>query len=195
MATPNSPEPAKSQRRLRTSHLSSGRPRASSLPSPIIKAASARLMAPRPTAVSAGPMLRLNSPRATAPHSPRQLRRHPPRQIRPPRRNLPRAAIQQPAQQHRLARRVVRRPAQHIKHDIPKLTRSHDQPHPLRQKLHNMSSATTTRAVPARATSSRRSATWRSTRAGRSPGTRSRRSPSCFAATAPTTASTRRSES
>ena len=50
-------------------------------------------------------------------------------------------------------------------------------------------------AAPARATSSRRSAISRSTRARPSPGTRSRRSRYCCAATAPTTASTKRSAS
>jgi hypothetical protein len=45
-----------------------------------------------------------------------------------------------------------------------------------------MSSATTTRAGPGKAISSRRSATSRSTTAAPSPGTRSKRSPPCSAA-------------
>ena len=71
---------------------------------------------------------------------------------------------------------------------IAQLARRRDQPHPLRQRIHNMSSATPTRRAPARPTSSIALGHPRSTAARPSPGTRSRRSPRCCAATAPMTA-------
>ena len=77
----------------------------------------------------------------------RRLRPDAPRQIRPPRWDLARTPIHKPADHGRLATPLIRAPAKHPKLDIAQLPRRRDQPHPLRQRIHNMSSATTTRPI------------------------------------------------
>ena len=69
---------------------------------------------------------------------------------------VPDAAVDQPAPQHQLA--ALGPPAQHLQLDAAQLARRRDQPHPLRQRINNMSSSTPTRPAPARRTWRSRSA-------------------------------------
>ncbi len=79
----------------------------------------------------------------------RRLSRHR-RQVAPASRDRAHAAVDQPAAQHRLA--MLRPPSEHLKLHIAKLARRGHEPHPLRQRTHNMSSAMPTRPAPARRT-------------------------------------------
>ena len=80
----------------------------------------------------------------------RRLRVDAPRKISPARRDRPRAAIHQPADDRRLT--GLRAPPEHVQLNTAKLTGRVNEPHPLRQRIHNMSSATPTRPAPARRT-------------------------------------------
>lgn len=70
------------------------------------------------------------------------------REITPARRDRAHAAIDQPAAKRDLP--MFGTPAQHLQLDIAELPRSRDEPHPLRQRINNMSSATPARPALAR---------------------------------------------
>ena len=78
-------------------------------------------------------------------HPERPLNRVPARQIGPPRRDRPRTTVDQPADKRGLA--MLCAPPKHLQLEITQIARRGHQPHPLRQKLHNMSSATGTRSA------------------------------------------------
>ena len=81
----------------------------------------------------------------------RGLRINAPPKVGPARRDRPRAAIHQPTNDRRLT--GLGAPPQHLQLNTAKLTGRVNEPHPLRQRVHNMSSATPTRRAPARPTS------------------------------------------
>ncbi len=80
----------------------------------------------------------------------RTLRLDPPRQVGPARRNRPRAAIHEPTAQRDLA--VLGAPPERLELDVAQLARRRDEPHPLGQRIDNVSSAMPTRPGPARPT-------------------------------------------
>jgi hypothetical protein len=67
------------------------------------------------------------------------------REIRPGRRHCPRRPIHQPADHPRHPVTIL--PSQHLQHTPTQLARRGDKPNPLRERVHNMSSAIPTRAA------------------------------------------------
>ena len=90
-------------------------------------------------------------------HPERRHGRRPKRQVSPRRRHTADAAIDQPAGQQRLA--VIDAPTKHLQDLVPQRAGRGDQPNPLGQRIHNMSSSTPTPPASARRCSPPRSAT------------------------------------
>ncbi|HZD72046.1 MAG TPA: hypothetical protein VFA45_24970, partial [Actinomycetes bacterium] len=79
-------------------------------------------------------------------HPERSLGRSEAREIGPAGRYRPRAAVDEPAVEADLA--VLGPPAQDLELDAAKLARRRDQPDPLRQRVHNVSSSMPIRRGP-----------------------------------------------